>query len=195
MGRRINEGDVTGMKQDRFRHSKYEMDKRDQSYEGVSRAGANTLNGPYAENRGRRGDTPRRFNPDSPFENGRVSKNWGHRKGWDDFYSEKSFRPGRHGGAILNNDENDHTGRGPKGYKRLDDSIFNDVCETLSLSPHIDASDVEVEVRDGVVFLKGSVSDREAKRFAEYIIENIPGVHDVQNLLTFSRGERYAQKH
>lgn len=194
MGRRINEGDVTGMKQDRFRHSRYEMEPRDRSNEGVSRANMNTLGGPSAENRGRRGDTPRRFNQDSPFENGRISKNWSRRQGWDDYYTEKSFRPGRHGGGIINNDENDHSGRGPKGYKRSDENIFDDVCETLSLSPAVDASDIEVEVKDGIVFLKGSVADRETKRLSEYIIESIPGVDDVQNLLTFSRGERYAQK-
>lgn len=195
MGRRINEGDVSGIKQDRFRHSKYDMNQSSRPVEGVTRADINTLNGPYIENRGRRGDSPRRFNQDSPFENGRVSKNWGRRQGWDNYFSEKSFRPGRHGGSILNNDENDHTGRGPKGYKRLDENIYEDVCEVLSLSGDIDASDIEVEVKDGCVFLKGTVADREVKRLAEYEIEHIPGVQDVQNLLTFSRGERYAQKH
>lgn len=195
MGRRINEGALTGIKQDRFRHSRHEMELHERPTEGVSQANANTLNGPYAENRGRRGDTPRSFNQDSPFENGELSSNWSQRQGWDEYYRTKSFRPGRHGGALINNDENDHTGRGPKGYKRLDESIFNEVCETLTMDSKVDASKIEVEVKDGIVYLKGSVSSREIKRLVENIIEYIPGVDDIQNLLTISAGERYAQKH
>lgn len=166
------------------------------NYRQVYRADGNTINGPYYENRGRRGDIPssHQFNPDSPFENGEISS-WGKRSGWDQYFTNKSVRPGRHGGGILNFDPNDHRGRGPKGYKRLDENIYEDVCSALTVNKTIDASEIEIEVTDGCVFMRGSVADRETKRLAESIIEYIPGVKDVQNLLTFSRGGSYAKKH
>lgn len=196
MGRRVNDGDESGLKQDKFRHSRFEHENSNQRYGGVSRSDINTLGNRSAENRGRKGDIPpsHRFNPDSPFENGKIS-NWGQRQGWDEYYTDKSFRPGRVGGSILNYDENDHSGRGPKGYQRLDDSIFSDVCESLFRSPDVDASDIEVQVNEGIVYLRGTVADRTTKRLAELEIENISGVKDVQNLLTISRGESNAQKH
>lgn len=197
MGRRSNEGNYTGLKQDRYRHSDFELDRYEDNrpQSGVSRASINTIGGAWAENRGRRGDQPRnhRFNDDTPFENGRLT-NWGERQGWEEFYSDKSFRRGRQGGAIMENDENNHAGRGPKGYRRADDRIYEEVCDTLSLSPDVDASEVEVEVKEGTVFLRGSVPNRDIKRMAELEIENISGVQDVQNMLTISRGDSYVQE-
>jgi len=198
MGRRMNEGNFSGMKQDRYRHSDFEYDEHDEPRytEGASRASINTLGNIGAENRGRKGDQPRnhRFNNDTPFENGRLT-NWGNRQGWDEHFTRKSFRSGRQGGAIIGQDETDHTGRGPKGYRRLDESIYEDVCHTLELSPDVDASDIEVEVKNGCVYLKGSVSERATKRMAELEIENISGVQDVQNLLTIRSGDNYAQEY
>ncbi len=95
----------------------------------------------------------------------------------------------------MNSDETNHSGRGPKGYKRMDENIYEDVCEVLSASRDIDASNIEVEVKDGCVYLRGSVDDRQTKRLAEEAIEYISGVQDVQNLLTFSQRGSYAEKH
>jgi hypothetical protein len=72
-------------------------------------------------------------------------------------------------------------GKGPKGYKRSDDRIKEDVCETLSRDPRVDASEIEVNVDDAMVTLSGTVDNREAKRTAEMIIENLSGVDDVKN--------------
>lgn len=198
MSRSMNEGNITGMKQDRYRHSRFEQDEYERSrFEGgVDHGGLNVLGNVGAENRGRRGDEPRnhRFNQDTPFENGRLT-NWGNRRNWDPYFSQKSFRSGRKGGAILSADENDHTGRGPRGYRRSDDTIFEDVCEMLFRSPDVDASDMEVEVKKGCVYLRGEVRDRRTKRMAELEIENISGVQDVQNLLTFPRGDQNGTKY
>jgi hypothetical protein len=73
------------------------------------------------------------------------------------------------------------TGKGPKGYTRSDDRIREDVCERLTYHPYVDASDIEVLVRDGEVTLTGSVDDRNSKRLAEDIVEDIRGVRDVHN--------------
>lgn len=76
-----------------------------------------------------------------------------------------------------------HRGRGPKGYKRSDERIHEDVCERLTEDPFIDASNIEVTVRDGEVTLDGTVSSRGLKRRAEDLAEMASGVANVQNNL------------
>jgi len=72
-------------------------------------------------------------------------------------------------------------GKGPKGYKRSDDRIREDASEALWAHPQIDASEIEVDVREGVVTLSGTVSERRMKRMIEDEIEDLPGVKDVIN--------------
>lgn len=76
-----------------------------------------------------------------------------------------------------------HRGRGPKNYARADERIREDVCERLSLDHHLDATDIDVTVRDGVVVLEGSVTARRDKRRAEDLSDVVRGVKDVQNNL------------
>lgn len=80
-------------------------------------------------------------------------------------------------------------GKGPKGYKRSDERIREEVCETLSRHPRIDASDIEVKVEDACVTLSGGVESREMKRAAEMAIENISGVDDVKNELRMKKAD------
>jgi osmotically-inducible protein OsmY len=72
-------------------------------------------------------------------------------------------------------------GIGPKGYKRSDDRIREDISERLEDHPNIDASNIEVSVDQGVVTLSGTVDDRRGKRLAEDVTEDIRGVKDVHN--------------
>ena len=81
-----------------------------------------------------------------------------------------------------------HAGRGPKGYRRSDERIREDINDLLTADPHIDASDVEVRVASGVVTLSGIIEDRAAKRYAEDLAERVVGVDDVNNHLTVRRG-------
>jgi osmotically-inducible protein OsmY len=74
-------------------------------------------------------------------------------------------------------------GRGPKGYRRSDERIHEDVCDCLTDHPEVDASEIEVEVHHGEVTLAGTVESRYAKRLAEDIAEAVSGVHDVHNRL------------
>lgn len=76
-----------------------------------------------------------------------------------------------------------YAGRGPKGYKRSDERIREDVSEALTRSPDVDATNVEVMVNDGMVTLSGSVDDRHSKRVAEDVAQDVSGVRDVQNQL------------
>lgn len=77
----------------------------------------------------------------------------------------------------------EHAGKGPKGYKRSDERIEEDVNEALARDPSIDASEVEVNVNDGEVTLSGTVPDRRMKRRAEDCAEACSGVTEVQNHL------------
>ena len=78
-------------------------------------------------------------------------------------------------------------GRGPKGYKRSDDRIREELCDRMTDDPVLDASEIEVEVTEGEVTLSGSVMSRDQKRRAEDIAETIGGVKDVTNQLRVTR--------
>lgn len=84
--------------------------------------------------------------------------------------------------------ERGHRGMGPKGYKRSDERINEEVHERLTDDPWIDASNIRVEVKGGEVTLSGSVDNREAKHRAERLIEDISGVAHVQNNLRVEHG-------
>ncbi len=79
--------------------------------------------------------------------------------------------------------EQDHRGRGPKGYARSDDRISDDVHDRLTEDPYLDASAIAVAVKDGEVTLSGNVTSRHAKHHAEHIVEDLSGVKHVQNNL------------
>lgn len=81
-----------------------------------------------------------------------------------------------------------HRGRGPRGYRRSDDRIREDVCELLTEDSRVDASNLEVSVENSEVALKGTVSSREEKRRAEDLAEEVSGVQDVHNTLRIAAG-------
>ena len=75
-----------------------------------------------------------------------------------------------------------YRGRGPKGYKRSDERIKEDVNDRLS-EGYLDASDIEVTVANAEVTLTGTVNSRADKRRAEEIAEYVTGVTNVENRL------------
>ena len=79
-----------------------------------------------------------------------------------------------------------YVGQGPRGYQRSDARINEDVCDRLCDSPDIDARSIDVTVNGGEVTLSGSVSDRNQKRCAEDLIEQVSGVREVHNNLRVS---------
>lgn len=99
-------------------------------------------------------------------------------------YRQSQYRP--YNGASENGNQMSpsHAGKGPKGWRRSDENIREQVCDCLERDHHIDASDIEVTVNDGVVTLSGKVEHRTTKRHAEDIIENLPGVKDIRNEIT-----------
>ncbi|MCI0605492.1 BON domain-containing protein [bacterium] len=72
-------------------------------------------------------------------------------------------------------------GRPPRNYKRSDELIRDEICKRLAMTPDLDATDLEVVVRDGEVTLRGTVDDRFAKRLVEDITECTFGVRDLLN--------------
>jgi Flp pilus assembly secretin CpaC len=62
------------------------------------------------------------------------------------------------------------------------------VCERLTQHAEVDASEIDIQVSNGDVTLTGSVDDRNQKRMAEDIAENISGVREVHNQLRVSKG-------
>jgi osmotically-inducible protein OsmY len=88
-----------------------------------------------------------------------------------------------------------HVGKGPRGWRRSDERILEDVCDLMMLDPDLDASEIEARVSNGEVILEGSVESRWAKRLAEDIAFSAPGVRDVQNRLRVSYVvNRYAEQ-
>ena len=80
-----------------------------------------------------------------------------------------------------------HTGKGPRGYKRSDERIREDVCERLTEHHEVDAREVDVDVKNGEVTLTGTTSDRRQKLIAEQIVESVSGVIDVHNQIRIRR--------
>lgn len=73
--------------------------------------------------------------------------------------------------------------RGPKNWRRSDASIHDDVCVSLSRHGELDATDIEVTVKDAEVTLTGTVADKRSKRLAEDLAHAVSGVVDVHNRL------------
>ncbi len=81
-----------------------------------------------------------------------------------------------------------NVGRGPKGYKRSDERICEDVSDRLS-DGTIDASEITVNVQNGEVTLAGTVESRHTKFLAENMADSVPGVKDVHNQLRVVKPE------
>ncbi len=75
----------------------------------------------------------------------------------------------------------DFVGKGPKGYTRSDERIRDDVFYGLAENPDIELDSMDVEVRGGIVTLRGIADSRKVKRLAEDLALAVPGVSDVQN--------------
>ena len=88
------------------------------------------------------------------------------------------------------------SGRGPRNYKRSDQRIEEDINEQLTQHSMIDATDIEVNVHNGEVTLRGQVDHRDAKRLAEDIAESVFGVKQVNNQVKVKQhGESEESEH
>lgn len=76
-----------------------------------------------------------------------------------------------------------HRGRGPRNYRRSDERILDEVGQRLTDDAYVDATDIDIAVRNQEVSLSGTVASRFEKRLAEDIAEAVAGVVHVQNNL------------
>jgi hypothetical protein len=113
------------------------------------------------------------------------------RSGWDTEQNRGYSRVyGNHAGpsTYVERGEMRHfQGRGPKNYRRADERIRDDINDALTDDQFLDATNIEVEVKDGEVTLVGQVEDRQAKRRAEDLAETISGVKHLENRLRIAR--------
>lgn len=79
------------------------------------------------------------------------------------------------------------SGLGPKGYKRSDERIKEDVSDRIFQMRGMDASDVEVQVNNGEVTLTGTITNRQMKWQLENLIDSVNGVSDIHNQLRVKR--------
>jgi osmotically-inducible protein OsmY len=76
---------------------------------------------------------------------------------------------------------------GPRGRRRTDESLAEEIREILTADPELEATDIEVEVEGGAVTLRGLVVDSDARLLAEELVETLPGVREVHNRLEADR--------
>jgi hypothetical protein len=93
------------------------------------------------------------------------------------------YGPGAAGGQASYGGRPSHAGRGSRYYRRSDARIEEEVHEALMRHHEIDATDIDVRVENGAVTLTGHVEDRRTRRLAEEVVEQLPGVRDVDNQL------------
>jgi len=95
---------------------------------------------------------------------------------------------GSYSGGFGGGNQGQYAGRGPKNWQRSDDRIKEDVNERLTEHSEIDATEIDVQVKNGEVTISGSVDDRRIKRMVEDLVEGVSGVKEVHNQLRASQG-------
>lgn len=81
-----------------------------------------------------------------------------------------------------------HLGKGSLSYRRADDRIRNEVCERLMIDPEVDASDIAIDVKEGTVWLSGTVDTRNTRFYVEDLVDRVLGVTQVVNRLKIRLG-------
>lgn len=118
-------------------------------------------------------------------------------------YPHKRLEPSRDAdlgrgssGTQWNSSLPDYYGYGPKNWKLSDERLKERVCEVLLHSNEVDATEMDIEVKDRVVTLKGNISSKGMKAVAIDLVGSIPGVEDVftqlkiQNTSNFQLSEK-----
>lgn len=81
-------------------------------------------------------------------------------------------------------------GKAPKGYRRSDERIREEIAESVMEWSEIDASEVQIDVSNGNVTLQGTVDSRRTKNLLEEIADCVSGVEDIDNQIKVKRGSQ-----
>lgn len=159
--------------------------------------------GDYGQEFGRGGEGRGHYGNESGGWQGREREQWRNRSAHGEYDRNANYGGygssgtgnyagygGSGGGYQGSGQVGPNRGRGPRGYRRADDRIKEDVCDCLTEDDRLDATDIEIVVADGEVQLTGFVSSREDKRWAEALAERISGVKEVQNSLRVQDQQR-----
>jgi len=137
---------------------------------------------------GRSQMTERYGNQSGSFQGGRsgewFSGDGRSQPGDNQWHPEQSqWQPGSQQGTQGMQQRGQHYGKGPKGYSRSDDRIKEDLSDRMMTHPDLDASDIDMDINQGEVTLRGSVDSRQSRRLAEDLCEDCHGVRQVNNQL------------
>lgn len=171
---------------DQYRDSNWNYDSRDENYYlgRINESGNNDMSREYYSD----GHTDRYYRrhelekPNEIVENDYRDRNpyknndfYGHRK--------RDYRF-----------EGPHRGKGPKNYMRSSERIKDDAADRLMEDSLIDASNIDIQVKDNDLILSGKVNSRFEKHRAEALVENVSGIKEVQNNLRV-KGEKEKVPH
>ena len=76
-----------------------------------------------------------------------------------------------------------HRGKGPKNYIRSMERVREDASDRLTEDSLVDASRIEIWIKDNDLILSGTVETKFEKRRAEHLVESIRGAKHIQNNL------------
>jgi hypothetical protein len=141
---------------------------------------------PRREGEARRGGMGSRFNRGFGRRTGWVREPYAPQANWEDEWEyERGFD--QVGWENLpdeyEQEQGPYAGLGPRNYSGHDEYIYNQVCSRLTQHGQVDASEMEIEVQEGEVILRGTLANRSMKRMAEDVADSVPGVRDVHNRL------------
>ncbi|MEO7800963.1 MAG: BON domain-containing protein [Ginsengibacter sp.] len=182
-------------------NSNNDRNNDDYSRGGYGRQGrTNDMNDNYGNDNYRTGNASRYGNSDygrgnsgndySDYNRGEKNNKRGDRDWWDRTSDEVSSWFGDEDAERrrrIDKMSGPHRGKGPKGYTRSDDKIRDDINDKLYHDSYVDAGDIDVTVSGGDVTLTGTVEDRETKRRAEDLAEQVTGVNNVSNNLKVNK--------
>jgi hypothetical protein len=175
-----------------------EMEYGDQGYtnQDWGRQGRRNL-GDYGFHRGLSDDSRSRAGSDYGYTRGRgMTGGYGRSRAGSDYDWDTGYDQGfdaydtwdMDSPATWNHTEfwlipGPETGRGPAGYQRSDERIREDINERLTQHGRLNAANIQVEVDNCTVTLKGTVNNRPMKRMSEDVADSVMGVRDVNNQL------------
>jgi osmotically-inducible protein OsmY len=184
----VNEGGAPADSSDRFGGAK--SDRREADNRGMQGTGGeggySTLGGGVYPDEGSPDDTPsygdwqRHSTGASSGARGQEGfgnpgeNTWGE----EQFRAERREEQGRR-----------QANSGPRGRRKSDETLRQEIREILTADPELEAVDIEVEVEGGAVTLRGAVVDPDARLLAEELVESLAGVREVHNRLRVEREE------
>jgi hypothetical protein len=112
---------------------------------------------------------------------GRYDRDLAAEAGWEGSF-EGIYGPGRYGLGPYHDRL--------RKRRRSDDELRDDVEETLFYDTWVDADAITVEVKDGVVTLRGDLPNYEEIRYATDDAWDVDGVVGVRSELTVADGRR-----